>query len=414
MSRLYFSEQGRVISTLCEELTFFRRARKRLELPATAAPATLYLLARSHTGNCLPLRVAVNGAELPPMSPKPATAYLWYDLPVDPALLVRGPNVLDFWTDATSMTAWSLGLELGPDRSHSVVSDDGGRHYRSEGLGYLSAGCGDYVVRVRLADGEDPAPRTFVWEEPDHPRLRRLREIVPPAARASGATLDRTRALATWLASSWEHTSSGRAAQYTPWDAETILEWGRRREGHDGRRPIAMCVHYAVTFASCCQAIGIAARCWAFSGALDGADGHFAAEVWLPEMEKWALVDPNMDAVFVDDGVPLSTGEVRALGERLGDAIQWGPGFAAQRANPHLERWLRESYLTGRCFRHRALWPRADFLAHPEAAPPGHGSTAYCETALVWDRADRDRGFGMFPFFADDSDREAPPGDYRS
>jgi hypothetical protein len=35
MSKLYLTETGRVIPTLCEELTTFRRARKRLRLPAT-------------------------------------------------------------------------------------------------------------------------------------------------------------------------------------------------------------------------------------------------------------------------------------------------------------------------------------------------------------------------------------------
>ena len=39
MSRLYHTEEGRVIPSLCEELTRFRWARKTLDLPATSAPA---------------------------------------------------------------------------------------------------------------------------------------------------------------------------------------------------------------------------------------------------------------------------------------------------------------------------------------------------------------------------------------
>lgn len=409
MSRLCATEEGRVIPTLGEELTTFRRAKKRLTLPATTAPATLYLLSRSHAGNALPLSLSVNGAELPPIPPKPVPAYLWHAVPLDPSHLVEGPNDFRFWTDATAMTAWSLALELGPDRSNSFVSDDGGDRFRSSGLGYLSAGCGDYVARVRLAEGEDPAPPAFAWEEPENPRLARLREILPAAARAPGATLDRARALASWLAGSWEHRGADRAAQYAPWDPETILAWGRGGVGHDGRAPIVMCVHYAVAFACCCQAIGIPARCSAFTGDLEGADGHFAAEVWLPEPGKWALVDPNLDALFIRDGVPLSVSEVQALGEGLPGAIAWGPGAALQRQNPHLARWLAESYLTGRCFRHRALWPRADFLSSPARTPPGHGCTAYCELALVWEGVEPEGQFGMFCHFGDEEYFARPP-----
>ncbi len=47
MSRLYHSEKGYVLPTLCEELTRYRRARKVLHLPGTSEPATLYVLARA-------------------------------------------------------------------------------------------------------------------------------------------------------------------------------------------------------------------------------------------------------------------------------------------------------------------------------------------------------------------------------
>ena len=61
MSRLYYSEEGRVLPSLCEELTTFRHARKHLDLPATDADAELYLLVRCYPDNEQPLRIAVNG-----------------------------------------------------------------------------------------------------------------------------------------------------------------------------------------------------------------------------------------------------------------------------------------------------------------------------------------------------------------
>ena len=64
---------------------------------------------------------------------------------------------------------------------------------------------------------------------------------------------------------------------------------------------------------------------------------------------------------------------------------------------------------TGKCFVHRGIWPRTDLLSHPELSPPAHGALAYCETGFVWAEAERERGFGMFPFFAEAGYFEAPP-----
>jgi hypothetical protein len=39
-----------------------------------------------------------------------------------------------------------------------------------------------------------------------------------------------------------------------------------------------------------------------------------------------------------------------------------------------------------------------DLLSHPDQTPPGHGQTAYCETALVWSQTNVvGEELGMFP-----------------
>src|SRR5438128_1403339 len=100
MSKLYFSETGHVIPTLCEELTDYRHARKILHLPGTSEPARLYVLARSYPDNQLPLRLSVNGTELPGVAAKPHTTYYWHEIAIPPTLLTAGPNMFEFWTDA--------------------------------------------------------------------------------------------------------------------------------------------------------------------------------------------------------------------------------------------------------------------------------------------------------------------------
>jgi len=411
MSKLYYTENGRVVHTLGEELTTFRRARKVLHVPRTASPGTLYVLARPYPDTDSPLRLAINGNEVEPIPPSRPGLYSWYPITIEPTRLREGANTFEFWTDATAMDGWSLAIEGGHAQPESFISDNGGRTYRNEKMSYLNVLRGEYVVRMRLAEGEDPTPPPMVWEDPASPRLHSLRRLMPAGALQPGPLLTRVRALTTWLSSSWEHTSW--SAQYAPWDAETILSWGPARLGHNGQRPIVMCVHYAVAFVSCCQAAGIPARCAVSMGTLNGSDGHFVAEVWFAEYGKWVMVDPNLDAILWRDGVPLSVKEVQEAGDALSNLVEWGPGNAYQRQYPHIVQFIQDNFLKGLFIRHRSIWPRADFLTHPELSPPAHGSIAYCETSLVWEQRELGRGFAMFPYFGDAAYFDAPPTERR-
>ena len=67
-----------------------------------------------------------------------------------------------------------------------------------------------------------------------------------------------------------------------------------------------MCVHYAVTLATACLAAGIPARCSIFTETLNGINGHFTPDVWFEEYGKWVMVDPTVDAILFDRGVPMS------------------------------------------------------------------------------------------------------------
>ena len=412
MSKLYLTETGRVIPTLCEELTTFRRVRKTLRLPATEQAATLYLLARSYGEDAGPLHVSVNGAEVAAIEPEVVERYQWYEVSVPAAALTAGDNHFELWAESTAMNAWSLALEAGHgDDAGSRVSDDGGHSWRNERMGYLNAVRAEYVVRVRLAEGEDEPPPELVFEDAKaNPRQASLRQKAPAVARDDAASqMDRVRALSAWMAGSWEHTSSARATQYTPWDAETILHWGSRQTGHNGQRPIAFCVHFAVALTTACQAVGMPARCAALMGTPNGGDGHFVAEVWFDEYGKWVMVDPNCDAICWKDGAPLSIAEIQQQGSELAALWEWGEGTKFQRTFPHMVEFIEENMNRGVAFRNRSVWVRADLLSHPELSPPGHGSVSYCEADFAWEQRNRDAGFGMFRYFADDAYFAKPP-----
>ncbi len=249
----------------------------------------------------------------------------------------------------------------------------------------------------------------MTWESADHPRARSLRECIPGRIRNATDRLAQVRGLSSWLAASWEHSGSSPATVYAPWDAETILAWGGSKQGHNNERSITMCVHYAVAFVSACQVLRIPARCAALMGTPNGYDGHFVAEVWFDECNKWVMVDPNSDAMFFRSGQPLSIAEIQEIGGGLAPYIEWGSGTRYQQTFSHMRDFIRNNLLQGVCFRHRSVWPRTDFLSHPEHSPPGHGSVSYCETDLVWTETDLESGFGMFRCFGAPDYFNAPP-----
>lgn len=333
MSRVHATERGAIVSTLCEELTTFRRARRFLWLPATSNPAILYVLARPHKPGAPSLHLSANETEIPAVQPRAPkhSRCRWHTVTVDPQLLQPGENTFELWTATTAMDAWSFGLEPGHAQPRSYITDDGGKTWRNNKMGYLNAVSGEYVVRVRLAEGEDPPAPKVLWEDPDHPCLVSLRQLMPEEALACGPLMRRVGILSSWISSSWEHTNSLRAAQYAPWDAETILAWGRAQSGHGGQRPVVMYVHYAVMFVSCCAALRLPARCAVLKASTPGGfGGHFVAEVWSEEYEKWIMVDPTWDFSVWRGCTPLSITEIQETDSCLGTLIRPGPGLRTQ------------------------------------------------------------------------------------
>ncbi len=408
MSRLYLSEEGMVIPTLCEELTSKRRARKILQLPNTHSNARLFISAYAYPGTNWLLHVSVNQVEIESILPSPPSIFHWYEAPVPAGLLRDGENQFEFWTDAPAMNAWALALEGGFDQPNSQISSDGGLTWRNHHMGYLNATRGEYLVRVRLNEDQDPFPPAWIPEDSSSPYLKDLLQRIPQSICHEQTQLKQVRSLASWISTSWEYCPSTNATQYTPWDIDTILAWGKSKQGHNGRLPIVMCVQYGVAFMSACQALGLQARAAVFTENITGLNGHFAAEVWFPDYNKWVYVDPNIDLLFFKDDIPLSVPEIRTLIPDLSPYFSFGPGLDYQLRNPLIQPFI-DQYPRGAFMKHRSLWWRADFLSSPTFCPPGHGSLCYSEIGLVWERKDLDDGMAMFPYFGDEEYFDAPP-----
>jgi transglutaminase-like putative cysteine protease len=395
MSTLFYSERGFVLPDLCEEVNFFRRAIKYLKLPETNASARLFILARPHAQDVSPLKIKVNGQvnlELEPQGDLPA--FRWYEAVIPEGGLQVGQNVFEIWSEGSAMESWTVALDTSVDGSQgSFLSLDGGTTKTWRNKSRTNNLPGEYVLRVRIAEGQDPEPPKFVWDPLDHPRLAQLRDLIPEEVKSGDSLLDKVHHLATWVASSWEYRSSALGSLYAPWDAETILAWGKAQKGQNGQLPVVMCVHYAIVYITACQSLGIKSRPAVFTEDLRGFHGHFAAETWIPALKKWIFVDPNLDAVFYQNNEPMTVNALQAHKD-WNAFVRFGKGFEYQIQNPLIKKFM-EIYLNGRFAKLRSIWSRADFLSKPELTPPGHGSLAYCETDLIWQD---DESLAMFPF----------------
>ncbi|OHB80368.1 MAG: hypothetical protein A2V98_04760 [Planctomycetes bacterium RBG_16_64_12] len=388
MSQLFFTERGRALLSHSEEITRWRWARKRITLPSPAAEAKadLWLLAQMYEENRQPLAVHVNGQLLGRIDPDPrlATFPVWSRVEVPAGRLTQSVNEIEFRCDAPAMNAWMLAIEPGHCDPQSFLSFDQGRSWQNEQMGMHNVLRGEYLIRLRSHSERlsDPAPPEIIYENPEHPRVRESLGLVPAAIRDIGDPWKQLRALRTWVAQSWGHRSAGNV--YTPWDPWTILDWAKENRGQGRDDTICMCVHFATLFAALAAALGHRARCVVIAEKLDEATGHFMTEVWDRSSRRWVLHDPNYDVHYVD-GHPLSAIDLAERSHQGRSFEKWVVAGKGMPLGPaRVTDAFRDYFASGRSFRHVAVWSANQYVSAPAAAPPNHGSIAYCETEIVW------------------------------
>ncbi len=100
------------------------------------------------------------------------------------------------------------------------------------------------------------------------------------------------------------------------------------------------CVEYSIVMVGAAQAMGMPARVvgfktrWAVT-ARSGA-GHVVAEIWLDDLQKWVLADPQLGYVFMANGVPLNAVELR-------EALVQGTGSVEVLSADGSVRWLQKN-----------------------------------------------------------------------
>jgi len=404
MSRVIFTDNNRVLPEHAQPIGAEVAARKRLHIERIGRVdgARLFFFARRMRTNMPKMTVAVNGRQIGQVGAVArAAGFGWFSVNVPPEALRRGDNDIVLASPTCTPGDWRLALAATPRPAQSFASPDGGKTWGAEHLGRFAAMTGEYLVRLRLDDGQ-PIPEPEFIPEPDScPELGRLRQALPePVVAAGPDTYERARQLGTWLARRLTYANTDDASQYCPWNFWEILRGNddNKRALQRGRPTpnIVMCVHFAVAYVQAATALGVKARCMVCTAGIHTSHGHFFPEVWLPERECWAVVDPTGDFVFIDeDGAPRGACDLYAHRDRLPAWLTYGPGWARHRKR--LGGFRDVCVRSGATYRNLGYWRRHDFFSHPEEAASVHGAVSYCEPDIVWLQGD-DQRLAAFPY----------------
>ncbi len=391
-SKLYCLDSGRMLRARAEELSSLILAAKSFKVKAgpelEEVSGRLFFFVREASGNRTALHLELGGQEIAclPADSQQQGGWGWAELPIPEGALQAGENRFVFRAEGYAPDSWSLAVSCEKPRGASSRSVDGGVSWpKNMLLGYDCSLSGEYIVRLEVTPDKTPDRSrrpVFVYEDPEHPRLRAMREGfgLEKLIRGCGSTLEQAGKIMSWWTGSWTYSSSC-GMRYAPWDPFAVYAW----KNQNSEETLAFCVHSASCLTLLLRAVGLWARP-VVTDCIDprGTGGHFLTELWLPEEEKWVLLDPHFDALLTLDGQPAGALALQAVSEsnqcsRMG----FIPG-ASYGGNPRCkEKWL-ERWLAGRGLWELGYWERADMASHPELTPTEHGVTAYRCSDFLW------------------------------
>ena len=144
----------------------------------------------------------------------------------------------------------------------------------------------------------------FVYESPDAPHLRRLRDAfdLPSLVAGAAGEYEAMLKVGTWIGSRWDHGNDALPGGTEAMDVEDVI-----RQGMRGKR--YWCEVASKVAVQTFTAMGWVARLVSTSS--DGrAWDHGLADVWSNQFAKWFAIDADFNVVYECDGVPLSAYEL--------------------------------------------------------------------------------------------------------
>jgi hypothetical protein len=351
-SRLLYNENGLVSQENFKPCATTITARFSITLPAHQAE--VFIFCRKDTPDVAPLTIHAGRAEYSADAPPGRYGY-WLHCPIDGAALPVGDNTVT----VPAQPDWDVAVEAASEQP---------------------------LIRLRVADGTSTDEE--VLPEYGDPAIVEDRDawlaLLPESLRTLTDRWEWCWNLAGFLSSAWTYANEEDGVSYAPWDARTILKWGRAQRDDSGRKPIVMCCHYSICFVQFCMAMGVPARVVVLTPGIGRTDGHFVAEVWLEEFQSWAMMDTNMHLCYKDRATqrPLAVAELPGRGAELRDMAQFGSGWETQRTR--FQQIVENDYLSGAVYRLWGVWQRHNWVERPDLVPPAHGAVTYCETDIIW------------------------------
>ncbi|WP_018479517.1 transglutaminase-like domain-containing protein [Pontibacter roseus] len=160
---------------------------------------------------------------------------------------------------------------------------------------------------------------TFLYEQNNgNSYLNTLREQYNLDEVIAGATNDTEKALrmVNWVHKQWKHNGMNEPTRN---DALTIL--AEVKEGKQFR-----CVEYGIVTAAALNSLGLAARTLGLKTkeveTTEFGAGHVLLEVYLPDLQKWVLLDGQFDVMPVLNNVPLNAVEFQQAIANNYDALE--------------------------------------------------------------------------------------------
>lgn len=154
----------------------------------------------------------------------------------------------------------------------------------------------------------DFTPLHLFWDDPEQEALTKLREEyhLDSIAASGDDEYQRMLSVMNWVSHLWQHTGSTASSSLDALSILAAVENGERFR----------CVEYAVVLANCLVALGYPARVIGLASedvAFGSGKGHVCTEVWSNQFDKWILMDPQNNAVWLHQDVPQNAGECRKL-----------------------------------------------------------------------------------------------------
>jgi len=144
----------------------------------------------------------------------------------------------------------------------------------------------------------------------DDPRLSELREAYDlDTIAGEGDTQTKALNLLNWVGSHTNH--DGNPNDHIAKNALALLEYAYKKGPQNGLD----CSNLSIILAEACLSVGIQARAlWLYPENPNDADKHVVTIAYIPESEKWILLDPSSNCYLSDmDGNILSPFEIRQM-----------------------------------------------------------------------------------------------------